>query len=143
MGKIVIRPSEEVAAKRSGDTPIQQRPAHYAQLSAEQLATTRGQYFPTSDEGLQLLEIRIEPNVHIDTHAHTQSEIIYITAGEIQVGARTCGPGTAIYIDAETLYQFRSGPDGVSFLNFRGNPDVRYLTKEEFLTRRTAVGNDS
>jgi quercetin dioxygenase-like cupin family protein len=103
MGRVVVRHREELESRRAADTPEAERPARYAEFTPEQLATSRAQYFPVGEEGLQLLEIHVEPSTEIHPHAHTQSEIIYVTAGEIQLGAQRCGPGTAIYIDADTL----------------------------------------
>jgi hypothetical protein len=56
-------------------------------------------------------------------HRHTEDEIIFVTDGQIKLGNRLCGPGTALAIAAETMYSFNPGPDGVGFINFRaGKP---------------------
>lgn len=58
-----------------------------------------------------------KPGVGI--HSHTEDEIIFVTAGQIRLGTRLHGPGTAVAIAANTLYSFTPGPDGLCFINFR------------------------
>ncbi len=58
-------------------------------------------------------------------HAHTEDEVIFVTAGELRFGTQHCGPGVAVAIAADTFYSFTPGPEGLSFVNFRaGLPDV-------------------
>ena len=57
----------------------------------------------------------------VGVHAHTEDEVIVVTRGEIVLGQRALGPGTVIAIAHATLYSFRTGPDGLTFLNFRPN----------------------
>jgi hypothetical protein len=52
-------------------------------------------------------------------HSHTEDEIIFVIGGEIRLGAKIYGPGTALAIAADTLYGFTAGPAGLSFVNFR------------------------
>lgn len=61
-------------------------------------------------------------------HSHSEAEIIFVTAGEIRLGTKLYGPGTAVAIAADTLYSFTTGPKGLSFINFRaGMPgDIRF-----------------
>jgi hypothetical protein len=54
-------------------------------------------------------------------HSHTEDEIIVVTGGQICLGSRLYGPGTALAIAANTLYSFTAGPDGLSFVNFRAS----------------------
>jgi hypothetical protein len=54
-------------------------------------------------------------------HAHTEDEVIFVVSGELRLGSRRCGPGTAISIAATTMYGFTPGPDGLSFVNFRAD----------------------
>lgn len=56
-------------------------------------------------------------------HSHSEDEIIFVTAGEMRLGTRLYGAGTALAIAADTLYAFTPGPAGLSFINFRaGRP---------------------
>ena len=52
-------------------------------------------------------------------HSHTEDEIIFVIGGEIRLGSKLYGPGTALAIAADTLYGFTAGPAGLSFVNFR------------------------
>jgi len=59
----------------------------------------------------------------VDPHYHTEDEIIVVTAGEIVLGRRTYGRGTAIAVASDTIYSFSAGPSGLTFINFRpGQP---------------------
>lgn len=61
-------------------------------------------------------------------HCHSEDEIIFVTAGSMLLGRKRVGPGTALAIHADTMYSFQTGPDGLSFVNFRaGTPgDIRF-----------------
>lgn len=54
-------------------------------------------------------------------HSHTEDEIIFVTGGQMRLGNKLVGPGTALAIAADTLYSFTPGPDGLSFVNFRAS----------------------
>jgi quercetin dioxygenase-like cupin family protein len=93
-------------------------------------------YFPLEGGTLQLFQIDMGPDAEVEPHAHTEDEIIYILGGTILVGARTLGAGDALYVAKDTLYGFKTGPDGCTFLNFRPTDKVGYLAKDQFLARR-------
>ncbi|MBW8754293.1 MAG: hypothetical protein JF595_09085 [Sphingomonadales bacterium] len=63
-------------------------------------------------------------------HSHSEDEIIFVTDGGIRLGNRLYGPGTAVAIAADTLYSFTTGPEGLSFINFRaGTPgDIQFAS---------------
>jgi hypothetical protein len=42
-----------------------------------------------------------------------------VLRGRIQFGSYELGPGDAVAIRGDQRYQFRSGPDGFAFLNYR------------------------
>jgi hypothetical protein len=52
-------------------------------------------------------------------HYHSVDEIILVLSGEMLLGGRRPGGGTAIAIDAGVRYRMGVGEPGVSFLNFR------------------------
>ena len=54
----------------------------------------------------------------VPLHSHSEDEIIFVTAGEIRLGAGSYGAGTALAIAADTTYGFEAAP-GLSFINFR------------------------
>lgn len=67
----------------------------------------------------------VDPEAGI--HSHTEDEVIFVTSGQMRLGPRLYGPGTALAIAATTMYSFLTGPAGLSFINFRpGQPrDIR------------------
>ena len=52
-------------------------------------------------------------------HSHDQDEVIYILEGGFSMGRRRCGPGTVVFIEADTQYGFEVWDEGVRFLNIR------------------------
>lgn len=54
-------------------------------------------------------------------HSHSEDEVIFVRAGSARLGKRLYGRGTALFIAANTLYGFFSGPTGLSFVNFRAS----------------------
>jgi hypothetical protein len=93
-------------------------------------------YHPGSETELQMLEVNLPPDFEVDSHAHCEAEIIYVTKGELHFGNRVVSVGGSVFIDADTLYGFRSGSMQTQFINFRARADVSYLTKEQFVARR-------
>ncbi len=91
-----------------------------------------------SDDELQLFEAHIAANEEVSLHAHAAHEIIYILEGELLIGRKRLGPGASAFIAAQTLYGFRAGPQGVRFLNFRGDANTSFITRDEFLAARSA-----
>jgi hypothetical protein len=61
-------------------------------------------------------------------HSHSESEVIFVTAGSIRLGQKLFPSGTAVAIAADTFYHIAPGPEGMSFINFRaGTPsDIRF-----------------
>jgi len=62
-------------------------------------------------------------------HSHTENEVIFVADGQIRLGAKLLGPGTAVAIAADTMYSFTSGPEGLHFLNFRAEQPRDILFK--------------
>ena len=52
-------------------------------------------------------------------HSHDHDEVMYILEGGFSMGKRRCGPGTVVYIEADTQYGFEVWEEGVRFLNIR------------------------
>jgi quercetin dioxygenase-like cupin family protein len=99
-------------------------------------------FFHPGDEGeLQMFEVRLPPETKIESHAHNNDEIIYVLAGELKLGARTLLPGSSVYVSRETLYGFRSGREGLRFLNFRATKDLSFLTKKDLMALRRSTEN--
>jgi hypothetical protein len=87
----------------------------------------------------QLVELEMGPDLVVAPHAHAADEIIVVKEGSLTLGARACPAGTSIFIPKDTLYSFRTGPAGVTFLNFRPVADYAHYSKDEFLARRHAA----
>jgi hypothetical protein len=67
----------------------------------------------------------------VGRHLHTEDEIIFIVKGTMVVGRRQLPPGSALAIDADTVYTFAAGAEGLSFVNFRAqDPRFVMLTAE-------------
>lgn len=55
----------------------------------------------------------------VDVHSHSEDELIFVTGGSIRLGNAIHGSGTALFVAADTNYGFSTGPDGLTFINFR------------------------
>jgi mannose-6-phosphate isomerase-like protein (cupin superfamily) len=112
-----------------------------SKIPAEELyGQAVGYFFPGSNDELQLFEVRCDPDVTFNSHAHDEDEIMYVLSGEIVLGRRRYPAGSAIYIPGRTLYSFRSGPEGLRFLNFRPRKDATYITRDELHEQRAPNG---
>lgn len=69
------------------------------------------------------------PEHTVGRHYHTEDELIVVTSGSMMLGRRELPVGSALAIDREVPYAFRSGPAGLSFINFR--PARPYAVTEE------------
>ena len=96
-------------------------------------------YFAGDADGLALASVHKAPPAGAPApHAHDVDEIMYILEGELILGNRHYGPGSAILVPANTLYSFAYGEHGVRYLNFRPHSGRRW-SKEEFMARRDAA----
>ena len=107
-----------------------------AKYSDNELASVQTIYFPNDGESLELFQLELPPDTQIGRHAHRSAEVVYVLKGELKFGALTARPGSAVFVDALTLYAFRAGPEGCTFLNFRGVPGGGILTPEELRAER-------
>lgn len=81
------------------------------------------------DGGGQLVgDLEQGPWVHVNwlpgglvapPHSHSHEEVMYVLEGGFSMGKRRCGPGTVVYIAANTQYGFEVWDEGVRFLNIR------------------------
>ena len=86
---------------------------------------------PGSADELQLLEVNVYPNEQVEVHAHKQAEVMYVLSGSMTFGSQLLKPGDSVSITGMTLYQFKSGPEGVRFVNFRPREDNTFYTSEQ------------
>jgi len=89
-----------------------------------------------TDNSPQLFEVEFPPNSGVEIHAHEEDEIVFVLAGQMHVGGRVLGPGSSMFIQGNTLYSFKAGEQGVTFLNFRPRKDTTYVTRDEFMAQR-------
>lgn len=87
----------------------------------------------------RLHEIEHPPGKEVIPHAHDVDEIIYVVAGDLVIGNRSLPAGSSVFVPANTLYAFRSGPQGLRFVNFRSHGNVGTVTKDEFMERRATA----
>ena len=74
----------------------------------------------------ELMEIRLRPNQTTVIHCHDEHEIMYVVAGEMCFGSKVLGPGSSVFVPGGAFYTFRTGPEGLQFLNFRPRQDLTY-----------------
>jgi hypothetical protein len=74
---------------------------------------------PTCTVWLHENDFHCQNGTVVPLHSHSEDEIIFVTAGEIRLGNRRYGPGTALAIAANKVYGFEAAPEGLSFINFR------------------------
>jgi quercetin dioxygenase-like cupin family protein len=132
MGVVHISNAEEATWDRLGDKFPD------AQASVELLDSETWVHYPGDAHEPTLYEVQFVPGTEIPPHVHDRDEIIYIVDGEMQLGSRTLGAGSSIFIAANTLYSFRAGQAGLRFLNFRTTGDARTIPKAEFLASRAS-----
>lgn len=78
-----------------------------------------------------------DPDFEVALHFHSEDEIIVVTGGQIVLGNKAYGRGTAIAIPHDTVYGFRTGPGGLSFINFRpGRPSYGVAGAHETVDER-------
>ena len=106
-------------------------------LSEGELASHITWHHPGGDDLPQLFEVDAPSEATFAPHSHDLDEIIYVLAGELHLGARILTAGSSVFIPGGTLYSFKTGPDGLRFLNFRPHQDLTYRTKDEHVARRS------
>jgi hypothetical protein len=89
------------------------------------------------------------PRPQSEPHMHNEDEIIFVVQGGTIVG-KTHPPGTAIAVDAETIYGFGVAEGGTAFTNFRpcnpmvkmtkgGKPTTDWISEWEFMQNKAEI----
>jgi quercetin dioxygenase-like cupin family protein len=107
-------------------------------LSEADLSTSIRVLHKGEDDLLDVREVDTPPNVTGAQHAHDADEVLYVIQGSMILGSHTLGVGSSVFIAADTMYSFRSGAEGLRFINFRPRGNVRTIMKDEFLASRQA-----
>jgi hypothetical protein len=130
-----VSTAQMLAGTPGNDSALHEVPA--GQLAQQQIRT----YFPGGDDEISLLEVKCPPNMEARAHAHEHDELRYVLEGELIVGNRHYGAESAVFIPAQTLYNFAVGPEGVRYLNIKPCFDRSFITKEQFMARRNETGD--
>lgn len=110
-----------------------------ASLTDAELGSAARHHHPGDDAHPQMFEVAMQPDQLIPAHAHECDEIILVLEGELLLGRQVLTAGASVFVPAGTLYSFRSGPAGLRFMNFRPRNDLSYITKPQFMERRSAA----
>jgi len=131
MRKVSIQRVEDLRWAKVGDIAQANARSTQAQSEVAELSQTdrdAGIIFhqPGDDVTPQLFEVEYGPDARIALHAHDEDEIMYVVAGEMRFGTEVLKPGSSVYIPGGAYYSFRTGSDGLRFLNFRPRADMTY-----------------
>lgn len=70
----------------------------------------------------------------IENHYHSEDEVIVVTQGEIVLGQRHYGSGTAVSVARNTIYGFKTGASGLTYINFRpGRPGYALAGQKDMI----------
>ncbi len=105
-------------------------------FTPEELAGKTREHHAGSETEPELFEVRFGPDTVVHSHAHHVDEIIYVISGQLILGSRVLEAGSSVLVGGLTLYSFRTGPEGVHFVNFRPRSGAGYLSKDEFMAQR-------
>ena len=96
-------------------------------------------------DGFSLVEIKFAPGYLLPKHSHSSDCLYYIISGGIVMGRRELGAGDGFFLPAEQVYAYRSGPDGVTLLEFRNRTDFDMQVHEKDMAdyRRKAISSMS
>ena len=133
MSKVRIHASDDVPWKKLRDL---YPPEMAKEIADEELDSSLAYHESGSDGDLHLSELDYRSGATFDLHAHDQDEIIYVVSGTMQLGNRTLGPGSSVYVAKDTLYGFAAGDDGLRILVFRSDGRVKYCSKDDYLRLR-------
>jgi mannose-6-phosphate isomerase-like protein (cupin superfamily) len=125
---------QELAEKGFNASP--QLAEHVKRFTPETSEGTIFTHHEGTSEEPQLNEVRMPPNIKVDPHAHGEDEIMAVVEGEIRFGKQVYGVGSSIFIPRMTLYSFQSGPDGLTFLNFRPRRGTEFYFPDELMAKR-------
>jgi mannose-6-phosphate isomerase-like protein (cupin superfamily) len=87
----------------------------------EQRDGMRGKRPVWGDGGFFLQHVEMEPGYEVKAHSHSHAELLVVLEGGARFddGTTVTANDTAV-IDADTVYGFTVGPDGIRFLIVRG-----------------------
>ena len=96
-----------------------------------------GYHFPGSDDELQLFEVRCDPDVTFNSHAHDEDEIMYVLSGEITSAGGATRRAARLHPGQDpVLVPLRPRRPAVPELP--AAKDATYITRDEMQQQRTA-----
>lgn len=136
MGTVRVVDTATTEWEGSNQAKTQAMLARGIKFTPEELAGKSRQHHAGSETEAELVEVTFGPDTTVHPHVHLCDEIIYVISGQLILGSRVLEPGSSVFIGAKTLYSFRTGPEGVHFVNFRPRSGAGYLSKDEFMAER-------
>jgi quercetin dioxygenase-like cupin family protein len=116
----------------------QTNPERWSHLAPSELVGEKFVHHEGSADEPQLFEVKFPGNHTVEAHAHEADEIIVVTEGEVHFGKQVFGAGSSVFIPKLTLYSFKTGPNGMTFLNFRPTKTARKgIFKDELMKMRS------
>ncbi|CAB4740514.1 unannotated protein [freshwater metagenome] len=143
MGTVRVADDHDLRWRGSDQARTEALLARGIAFTAEELAGKTREHHAGSATEPELFEVKFGPDTVVHSHAHLCDEIIYVIAGQLILGSRVLDPGSSVLIAGHTLYSFRTGPDGVHFVNFRPRNGAGYLSKDEFMAQRGSESVDA
>ncbi len=71
-----------------------------------------------SGQAPRVFMVRWQPGKETPAHSHKDDEVIYVLEGEFKAGETTFRPGTALFVERDTVYgPLVAGPQGARFVN--------------------------
>ena len=134
MSKVRVHPSAEI----DWVTLRSLYPADMAaKMTDAELDSTMSWDEAGTDGSLHLSEYKYLANANFNLHAHDLAEIIYVLEGSMIFGNRELGPGSSVYIGADTLYGFAAGEKGLRILIFMADGRAKFFSKDDYLRLRS------
>jgi quercetin dioxygenase-like cupin family protein len=134
MSKVHVHPSDDI----DWVTLRSLYPEHMAaRMDDAELDSTMSWHEAGTDGSLHLTEYKYLANANFSLHAHDLAEIIYVLEGTMILGNRELGPGSSVYIGADTLYGFSAGDEGLRILIFMADGRAKFFSKDDYLRLRS------
>lgn len=143
--------AEPLTGKAGGNVHLVSKQGIYATRDEIRNSTTlvwADSHCPTCDLWLHRSGFSM-PRPQSEPHMHNEDEIIFVLQGGTILG-KTYAPGTAIAVDAETIYAFGVAEGGTAFTNFRpcnplvrmtrhGKPTTDWISEWDFMHKKATI----
>lgn len=94
-----------------------------AQLHGDRRVSIFEKYLEWTPERM-VLYARYDPGMVVERHAHRSDHIVWVIAGDVDIGGRPCPPGTCVVLEEGTAFgPIEAGADGALLLEIMvGDP---------------------